>query len=426
MRARLAVLEHRSFRRLWLAHSGSVLGDMVILTALALYVTEEFGASSLGVVLLAQSLPFVLLLLAAGVVADRLPRHRLAMATDVVRAAVQAVVALLIAFDAAEVWHLVVLGALFGSAEAFYRPASTALVPETVPEDRVQEARALMGMSQNVGEVAGPAIGTALVVGLSAAAAFAVDAATFAVSALLLAGVRVRDRSGDRAAGEAVDEARAAGFRAELAEGWREVRSRQWVWAIIAGATFALLFGLAPLFVLGPTAAEEQYGGTAFYGVVLTVWGAGAVLGALTGLRWRPRHPMRVAQGLVWIWPLVGVALGLGAPVALVVVLALVAGWTVSLFEVLWFTALSERIPPHALSRVSAFDWMGSLALLPLGYALAGPVAEAVGTTEVLVAGGLATAAVEAAITFVPGVWRLEALPAAAADAAPEGLPASA
>jgi MFS family permease len=406
---RLGVLRHPAFLRLWLAHSGSVLGDMIVLTALTLYVTEEFGASALGLVLFAQSAPLVVLLLVGGVLADRVPRARLVVVTDVVRCLVQAGVAVLVALDAAQVWHLVVLGVAFGSAEAFFRPASTGLVPETVPEREIQPARALMSLTQNVGELAGPALGTALVVGIGAAAAFAADAATFALSAVLLLGIRTLPRA---AASDATVDVPAADWRRELAEGWAEVRSRTWVWVIIAAACAALLLGLAPLFVLGATAAETSYGGAGFYGVVLTVFGAGALAGAVTGLRWRPRRPMRVASLAATPWPLVGVALGLEAPEAVVLALAAVGGWGISLFDVLWTTALAERIPPAALGRVASFDWMGSLALLPLGYAIAGPLGEAVGVAEVLVVGGVLTAAVQLAVTFVPGVWSLRAGPA--------------
>lgn len=422
MALRLTAMKHPDFRRFWLAQSGSVMGDTVVLTALALYVTGLTGnPSDLGLVLTAQALPLVVLLLVGGVWADRLPKQRLLLATDLVRAAVQATLAVLVLFELTQVWHLIVAGVAFGSAEAFARPSATGLLPETVPEDQVQEARALMAMSQNVAEVGGPAIGTALVVGLSASAAFAADALTFLLSAVLLARVRTRDRAEGLAGAQAVTPgpltpvpvATGAGpsWRAELAEGWHETRSREWVWATILGATVALLLALAPLFVLGPTVAQQQYGSTAWYGVIMTAFGAGAVAGAVAGLRWRPRFPLRAAHLLGWAWPLIGALMGLGAPVVLVCVVAAFGGWGISLFDVWWNTALAERIPPASLSRVSSFDWMGSLALLPVGYALAGPAADAFGSTEVLVGGGVTTAVVTLAVVVLSrDVRRLERL----------------
>jgi MFS family permease len=191
--------------------------------------------------------------------------------------------------------------------------------------------------------------------------------------------------------------AAAAGWRAELAEGFLEVRRRTWVWVTVAAATISLLLALAPLFVLGPLTAEDVYGDSAVYGVVMAAFGAGAVAGALMGLRWRPRRPMLVANLVAVPWPLIGIGMALGWPLALVLAAAVAGGVGLALFDVLWETALAEHIPPRALSRVSAFDWMGSLALLPLGYAVAGPVADAVGLGTVLIAGGLVTMVVSAA-----------------------------
>jgi MFS family permease len=402
MRERLSVLRHPDFRRLWLAQAGSVLGDRIVLIATALYVTELTGsATDLGIVLAAQALPLVGFLLVGGVWADRLPRARLMLVSDIVRAALQGSVALLIALDATRVWQLVVIGLLFGVAEAFARPAYTGLVPETVPEAEIQQARALISMSENAAELLGPAIGTGLVLGLGAGAAFGIDAATFLISAWLLLGVGTRDRSRDRAVRTAGPSERqpspahardaAPSWRRELGAGFAEVRKRVWVWATIAGATIALLLSLAPLFVLGPSVADDVYGSTAFYGIVLSAFGAGAIGGALAGLRWRPARPLLIAHVLCLIWPLIGVLMALGAPRGLVLAAAAAGGFGVALFDVWWNTALAEQIPPDALSRVSSFDWMGSLALLPIGYALTGPLADAVGAREVLVAGGLLT-----------------------------------
>lgn len=413
----LSVMRLRDFRRLWLAQGASVVGDRLVLVALALYVTDTGSASDLGLVMAAQSLPLVALLLIGGVWADRLPKQRLLFAADLLRGLVQTVVAVLVLAGAAEIWHLVVAGLLFGTAEAFARPAYDGVVPETVPDSAIQEARAVISTTEELARLLGPAMATALVVTIGAGGAFAVDAATFLVSAWLLLGIRThaRDAVAGPAAGPAVAvpgldaTAQAApSWRTELAEGFREVRSRQWVWVIVLGSTAALLLCTAPLYVLGPTGAEERYGDSDRFGWMFTAYGAGALLGAVTGLRWRPRRPMFAAMACAMLWPLVPVALGAGLACPALLVLALGAGWGVAVFGVLWTTALAERIPPGALSRVSAFDWMGSLALLPVGYALAGPVGNALGTGEVLVGGGLLALAISVAVLLAPGVRGLE------------------
>jgi len=380
-RALLRVARHADFRYLWLGQIASAIGDRIVVVALALYVTQETGSpTALGFVLAAHAIPLVGFLLVGGVWADRLPRHRVMIASDLVRAALHALLAVLILTDAVAIWHLVVIEALFGTAEAFFRPAYSGLVPQTVPEDELQEANALTGFVNNLAEFVGPALATVLVLGVGAGAAFAVDAATFVLSALLLLRVRPRPR------GEVTERASVV---VELREGWAAVRSRAWVWVTIAVFSVALLVALAPLFVLGPTIGEEQYGSLGVYGAVMAALGAGTLVGSVLALRWRPRHPMRTGMLFALAWPLAGALFAAGPPLGIVLAAWALAGTGIALFEVWWLTALAERIPPHLLSRVTAYDWMGSLALLPLGYLLAGPAAEALGATEVLLGGSL-------------------------------------
>lgn len=397
-RTLLRVLRHEDFRNLWLGQTASSLGDRLVVVALALFVTDLTGSpTDLGLVLAAHAIPLVGFLLIGGVWADRLPRHRVMVVSDLVRCALHALLAGLIFTETVEVWHIVVIEAAFGTAEAFFRPAYTGLVPQTVPEDEVQEANALTGFVNNVAEFAGPALATALVLGVGAGVAFAVDAATFLVSAVLL--VRVRPR----ARGEAPVRTTVL---TELREGFDAVRSRAWVWVTIAVFSLALLVGLAPLFVLGPVVGDTQYGSAGAYGVLLAAFGAGTVVGSLLAIRWRPRHPMRLGMVLAMLWPVSGAAFAMGQPLAFVLGLTVVAGAGIALFDVWWLTALAERIDPHLLSRVTAYDWMGSLALIPLGYLLAGPAAEALGAVEVL-AGGSVLALAVLALGLLPRETRM-------------------
>jgi predicted MFS family arabinose efflux permease len=387
MRERLRVLRHRGFRNLWLAQSASSLGDNIVIVALALFVTDLTGnPTDVGLVLGAQVLPLVTFLLIGGVWADRLPRAKLMIATDIVRASLHGLLALLIFTGAVEVWHLVVIEVLFGAAEAFFRPAYTGLVPRTVPDAEIQQAQALSSLTFNLSTLTGPAIATALVVGVGAGWAFALDALTFAVSGLLLTRVR--------AGGEAPAARERNALLSDLTEGFKEVRSRSWLWVTVVVFALAIPLGYAPLFVLGPTIAEDGYNSAAMFGLVTTVSGAGALGGAVLGLRWRPRHPMRAAFLVLGAWPLTLVAFAAGAPRLVVLLLAAAMGAGFSLFTIWWDTAMAERIPPHALSRASSYEWMGSLILLPFGYLLAGPAAEATSPEAVMTAGALLTAAI--------------------------------
>ncbi len=391
MRELFAVLRHHDFRLLWLAGLASVLGDRIVTVALALFVIDLTGdPTDLGLVLAAHTIPLVGFMLIGGVWADRLPRHRLMVVTDLIRFVLHAALALLIITGDVEIWQVVVIEALFGCAEAFFRPASTAVIPQTVPEHEVQEANALVAMSNNVCEFAGPALATALVLGVGAGEAFAVDAATFLVSAALL--VRMSPRRREAAAGAELarpDGEEPRSLRAQLEIGYREVRSRTWVWAVLIAACALVFAGLAPWYVLGPVVAEQNYGGTDVYGIVTAALGAGTIIGAIAGIRWRPRHPMRLGLVLGALWCPMAVAYALGAPLAVVLPAAVVGGFGFSLFDVWWLTALAERISPDRLSRVTSYDWMISLGLLPIGYLLAGPLADAVGAVEVLAAGSV-------------------------------------
>jgi MFS family permease len=396
----LRVLRHRDFRYLWLAQTASVIGDCIVIVALALFVIELTGdATDLGLVLAAASLPLVAFLLLGGVWADRLPRHRVMVATDLVRFTLHATLAALIFTGAVRIWQLILIEALFGTAEAFFRPAANGLLPQTIPEAEIQQAQGLSALSNNIGEFAGPALATALVLGLGAGWAFALDAATFLLSASLLSRVRPRRRELHEYSARASEER--VGVWTEMREGFREVRSRSWVWVTLASFCAALFTGLAPWFVLGPVVARAQYGHVGIYGLLSAVLGVGTIAGSLLGIGWRPRFPMRAAMLAILLWPSVAVLYAAGVTLYVVAPAMLLGGAGIALFDVWWTTALAERIPPDKLSRVSSYDWMVSLGLLPLGYVLAGPLAGALGAVEVLL-GGSVLAAIALAFGLLP------------------------
>jgi MFS family permease len=394
----LQVLAHTNFRNLFLGQAASTIGDRIVFVALALYVTDIGTPTDVGVVLAAHALPLVGLVLVGGVWADRLPRARVMISTDLVRFALHAVLAALIFTGAVEIWHIVVIEALFGAAEAFFRPAYTGLVPQTVPEDEIQPAKAATSMIETLAEFAGPALATALVLGVGPGWAFAIDAGTFLVSAALLLPMRPRER-GTPAVRTTV--------LAEMREGWAEVRSRTWIWVIVAAFSVALLTCFGPWMTLGASVAEDEYDTRAVYGILAAVLGAGTVGGSLIGFRWRPRYPMRAGMLLALPWPVAVGCFAFGLPVALLVAVFAFAGVGLALFDIWWSTALAERVPPHTVSRVTAYDWMGSLALLPIGYALAGPVGEALGSVEVLAGGALIALVSLCGALCVRGVWSL-------------------
>jgi len=377
----LRVLRHKDFRYLFLGQSASTVGDQVAILALVLYITQRTGSpTDLGLVLAAGTVPLIGLILFGGVWADRLPRHRIMVGTDLIRMLLHGVLAILILAGGASVAQMVVIEALFGAARAFFQPAYTGLLPQTISEEMIQDARALSEVTSNLAILVGPELGTVLVLGVGAGEALALDAATFLVSAMLLMRVNPRPR------GTAPPPERVL---RELRAGWHEVRSRSWVWVTIICFTGALLCVYAQWNTLAPVIARNDYGSAGVFGLLETLTGAGALVGALIGVRWRPKRPLRAGLLLIIIWPIQDIVFAVNSPLALVVPFAFATGFGFSLFGVWWETALARHIPPHAISRVSAYDWMGSLALLPLGFVIAGPLAGVFGARDVLGVGSV-------------------------------------
>jgi MFS family permease len=376
----------------------SVIGDALVIVAVGLFVTRLTGdPTDVALVLVAYAGPLVLFVLLGGVIADRLPRQSVMVTSDLIRAVLHATLAVLIATGSVRIWYMVVIGIIYGTAEAFFRPAYAGLVPQTlVSDDDIQGAQALGGLSSELANFASPALATALVLGAGGAWAFGLDAATFAVSALLVSRVRARDRGARR---------EPESMAVELREGWRAVRERPWVLWTIACFAGALLTAMAPFLVLGASVSKDVYGTEAVYGLASAAFGVGTIAGAITGSRWRPRYPMRVGAAASIIWPLSYTVYALGPPLPVLYPAMAIAGAGIGLFAVLWETALAQRIPPHLLSRVSAWDWMGSLALLPFGYLLSGWLGRMIGEVRVVEVGGLLGCAM-VALTLLPAQTR--------------------
>lgn len=388
-------LEERPFRLLWGGQALSDIGNAMLPVALAFAVLQVTGSlSDLGLVLAAALVPRVLFLLAGGVWADRLPRQVVMLGSDLVRALSQGALALLLLTGSARLWHLLIAAVVYGVAQAFFGPASTGLVPETVTAPRLQQANALVSLTRSTLNVAGPALAGILVAAFDPGWVFALDAATFVASAILLAALPLprRARAGAREA-----------FLAQLAEGWRELRARTWVAASIAYFSVWNL-AIAPFFVLGPFIALEQLDGASDWGLILAAGGVGAIAGSLVSLRFRPRRPLRAGYLIGTLTALEPLALVRPLPTAGIAAATAVAFGALTISNTLWLTALQEHVPREALSRVSAYDWMGSLVFMPIGYALAGPLSEAIGMDATLWTAGALLAGASLAILAFPSI----------------------
>ena len=348
--------------------------------AVSFAVLAETGSlADVGYVQAARFAPLVALVLVGGVFADRIERRRVMIAADVARVLSQGAFAALVITHHAALWELVALQMVGGAGSAFYAPAAIGLLQEMLPREQLQAANSLRSLATSIGQVAGPALAGALIALASPGWAIAADAATFLVSACALSQLVVQTRTTDATASPLRD----------LRDGWREFRSRRWLWMVVGWSSLYNLFVAAPFIVLGVGIANESLGGASAWALILAASGIGAVLGGLVGLRYRPRRPLLLAilGMLVQVPPLW--LLAATAPLAIITVAALLGGIAFAYFGSVWETTLQRAIPASLMSRVSSYDWFGSLVFYPLGMAVAAPIAVTTGLHAALWLAGL-------------------------------------
>jgi MFS family permease len=332
------------------------------------------------------------------VVADRFERRRILILSDVVRLASQATAGVLLLSGTAEVWHLAALAAVFGAADSFFSPAFTGLMPLTIAEPHhLQPANALRGMSFSTGSIIGPVLGGLLVATVGEGGALLADAGTFGVSVVCLLGLRPR----------VVERGDPEPFAADLRGGWREVRARTWVWSFLLAVVVYHVIVLPSIFVLGPVLMHEELDGATSWAAIVTAFGLGSIVADVLLLRWRPRFALRAAAIALTVASCQAAIIGSGLPIVAIAAVEFVAAIGVSAFFTLWETSLQEHIPEHAISRVSSYDYVASVGMMPLGAIVAGPVADAAGIHETLAGMTVIGAVAGLACLAVPTVRNL-------------------
>jgi len=401
MRARrlLGALEEPQFRRLYLARAFSQLGDGLLPVAHSFAILQvDPSPSSIGFVLAARSVPLVLFLLVGGVWADRLDRRRLMLATDLLRAGSQALLAFLLLTGRAELWHLLALAFVYGVGAAFFFPASTGVLPQLVSPGRLQEANGLLTLTESGFQVLGPVLAGVIIALANPGWAIAVDSASFLVSAAFLARLTLP------AAVARVQ----VGFLAELREGWREFRSRTWLWVDGLYSALGNALTLSPLFALGPVVAERDLGGASAWATIVTFAGVGAVAGGGVAIRIKPERPLRAGVAALSLLAGPPALLAIPADTIAIGVAAFFAASGLSFFNTVFVTTLQEYVPSESLSRASSIDWLLSVGLQPIGFGLAGPLAETVGLSTTLAAAATWMILSTAVVLAVPSVRNLQ------------------
>jgi MFS family permease len=395
----MGALSERNFRLFFVGQTASQIGSGMAPVAITFAVLQHGTASDVGLVAASGLVPVVVLLLVGGVVSDRFSRRVVMFTADVLRTAAEIGLGAWILVQHPPLWAFMALSACVGAGGAFFNPAMTGLVPEVVSAGRLQQANALNGLSQSAASIVGPVLAGIIVAVSSPGWAVLIDGLSYAVSVVTLVMIRIAwtaKPSGDS-------------FIVQLHEGWREFWSRTWLWVIVLEFSIGNAVIFAPMFVLGPVIAKASLGGAGPWGVVLAFEGAGALLGGAIMLRWHPSRPLLVATvvTLSWTWPLL--ALAFVAPIAVIASGAFVAGTSLAVFTTLWNTTMQREVPIDVLSRVSAYDWFGSLVFLPIGFALIGPIARAYGIRQTIIGAAALMVALVGVTLLVPSVTQMRA-----------------
>ena len=370
-------LRDKNFRLLFAGRAVSYVGTYLAPIAVSFAVLDLGGsATQVGLSFAAWTFAQVATLAIGGVVGDRLPRRLVMIGSDVASTAIRTAMGVLLITGHAHIWELIALQACGGAAVAFYNPAIYGLVREIVPPENMQQANGYLAIARYAAFPLGAATGGAIVATVGSGTALVFDGGTYAVSALLLAFVRV----------DSLVQA-GTGFLRQLREGWSAFVEHAWVPILVFWIALYFLITYAPFFVLGPVVSKHSMNGAGSWAAIVTGEGVGALLGGLAGLRMRPKRPL-VFVGLLFMTTAIqNILLAYHPVVAALVPAALLAGFSFALGSVVWDSSIQRTIAPEKLARVAAYGWMGAMVFLPAGYALAGPLSSLIGLKTDLLLG---------------------------------------
>lgn len=390
------------FRHLFFARILTVLGNGIAPIALAFAVLDMGGsAADLGIVVAARSIFNVAFLLVGGVLADRYSRSMVLLSSSLVAALSQGMVAWLVLDGSPTIALLAILGSVNGAAAGIALPASSAMVPQTVPVNNLREANALIQLGIYAGTVIGASLGGILTSAVGPGWGLAIDALGFAAAAPLYMRVRT---DAVQTAGSGSD------ILQDLREGWKEFISRSWVWSIVAQFTIVNAAFSGIVMVLGPVVADSTFGRTG-WGLSVAAQSIGLIVGSFIALRWRPRRDLFIGVLLTALCAVPILLLSLMPVTPVLMAAFFVAGVGFGLFGVAWAQSLQTHIPPDKLARVYAYDAMGSFVAIPIGELAAGPLALHFGSSSVLLASAFAVLAATVAASFTPSIRQLDNSP---------------
>ena len=400
IREGLALLRNPNFARLFTAYLITFTGNAMAPIAIAFGVLELTGSTrDSAIVIAAPIVAQIMILLVGGALADRTSRQKMMVRAECVAAASQMTIAVLFLTGTATVPLLACFMFINGTAMAFYAPASTGFIPQVVEREKLQPANAILGTARSSATTIGAALAGILVALFGAGVTLAIDAISFAISAFLLVGITARHQ----------ESGGTDSIVAELVLGWKEFISHQWLWAMVLQFTIMVAAFEATFGLLGPAIMRNEMGGAADWGLVMAGMGIGTITGGFIAMLLKPGRPMLLAALTCFFFMGTPAALAYLMPLPLIITAAVIGGIAGQVFFVLWQTTLQREIPLQMLSRVAAYDHLGSIALAPLGVVIGGFLFESIGGQTTLL---IATAAIfvpTLLVLLVPGIWRLKA-----------------
>nr|WP_037917429.1 MFS transporter [Actinacidiphila yeochonensis] len=387
-----------NFRLYFTARTVAMLGDTMLPVALSAgLLGYGYSAGDVGLVMAASTACFAGLVIFGGVLADRFDARAQMITADLVRVCSQSLAAVLFLTRSVRLWEVVVIAVVNGTAAALFQPGVASTVPRVARD--VQGANAVTRTAESTAALLGPAFAGVLIGLTSPGVVFAVHASTYATSATCLVLLRL--------APPPTRVSRAASrFRTDLMEGWREFRSRTWMWSVIVVWMFYMVLMWGPFTPLAAGQIISGHGAGA-YGLVNSSLGGGTAVGALLALRFRASRPLRAGSFAISATCLMPLSVGLDLPVAAVCGCVFVAGIGSALWGVNWATSVQTHVPGDILNRIHAYEVAGSVAMVPVGQAMAGPAADALGTRHVLLTGAGVSVLTAGVLLAIPAVRNL-------------------
>ena len=371
-----SLLKQGNVTKISIAYFISFFGTAMAPIAMAFGVLELTGSTKdSAIVIAAPIIASIFIMLIGGVIADRSSRKAMIVIANTIAMLAQFVIALLFIFDHASIFYLTILMLINGAAFGLQAPATVGLIPQLVKQQDLQGTNAIVGIARSSAMIMGAAAGGILVSQFGAGMTLLIDAGTFAIAALLVLSLQPNKQI--KSQGESILQ--------ELKLGWQAFTSRKWLWVIVLQFGFIVAAVEAVNGLIGPAVAKDQMGGAADWGLIAAGLGAGTIVGGFASFYTQFSHPLKVATLASFSFSFISLALIAPLPLHWVVFAAFLGGIGWEMFAILWNTTLQRAIPSHMLSRVSAYDHIGSIGLAPLGIVVAGFLYEDFGSQFVLI-----------------------------------------